>query len=436
MFLKSLLTSAILGSFLFLGGCSGTFNPAPASGDWDLKTVYMQPGWRSFSHLEDLFPVRGAIRKPKSSSNGGPLYVYIEGDNGPGLNIPNFGFTDIMNNVTGFDVPEMDVSLTSNKSTTTPVRSIALRMALQHEDDPILYVGQPCQYFSVEIHENCTRDFWQNERYSENAVLALDRAISSAKSKLEKDRPIILIGYDHGGTLAALVATVRNDVVGLITVASILALDQNRIQKGQSPLFRSLDPESLNHLLREIPHYHFSGENDDLAPSANADQYAASLGPDALFWAEVRKNNGHICCWEQDWPKLLLKALLVLDQHAPEYTNPEEVSNTVSSAISQVGMAPPEAAPPPRLPDYSGIYVVQVGAYLRLENAKAQWNRFRKFGKSGLQTAEPLADNYTDSRGRNFTRIYANGHETKTAANSQCMSFKTRGIDCWVHKVP
>jgi pimeloyl-ACP methyl ester carboxylesterase len=115
---------------------------------------------------------------------------------------------------------------------------------------------------------------------------------------------IILIGYSGGGTVAALVAAKRTDVIRLITVAAILDVKQWVRQKSLTPLYGSLNPADEWNKLASIPQTHWVGAKDRVVPKevafAFAQHFPKTQKPEIISVPDF----DHACCWATDWNSL------------------------------------------------------------------------------------------------------------------------------------
>ena len=101
----------------------------------------------------------------------------------------------------------------------TPENPLGLKLALAHPDDNVVYLGRPCQ---IAFHPpTCDPSLWLGGRFSEKVVHLSNQAIDSLKQRFQAEE-LVLVGYSGGGAVAALVAATRDDIAGLISVASNL----------------------------------------------------------------------------------------------------------------------------------------------------------------------------------------------------------------------
>jgi pimeloyl-ACP methyl ester carboxylesterase len=186
----------------------------------------------------------------------------------------------------------------------TPLSPIGFQLALADPHPSVLYLARPCQLTRITERKDCHIKLWTSARFSSAVVnttnKAIDRYIKSTISK-----KIIIIGYSGGGAVAALVAAFRNDIIGIVTVSGTLNHEAWTSHHKVTPLYGSLNPTNFSTELKEIPQFHFIGENDEVMPIKIAKSYVKSLGQNNKSKLLVLKNYNHSCCWVKNWAKLL-----------------------------------------------------------------------------------------------------------------------------------
>jgi pimeloyl-ACP methyl ester carboxylesterase len=182
----------------------------------------------------------------------------------------------------------------------TPENPLALRLAIADPVPAVAYIGRPCQYLDDEALAECDPNLWVGGRFSETAIVMVNQAVD-ALVKQSGARKLTLIGHSGGGTMAALVAARRRDVICLSSIASPLDTLAWTESIGVSPLRTSLNPADQTERLRGIPQTHFTGARDDVVPPVSIARYLRGV-PAAR---EVRMEKfGHDCCWVEEWVQL------------------------------------------------------------------------------------------------------------------------------------
>lgn len=214
------------------------------------------------------------IRQP-----GAPINVYIEGD-GNAWRSRN--------------------SLSPDPS---PRSSTVIKLATLDTCPNVVYIARPCQFSPEDLKTVCNPKHWSVARYSNEVIKALDNAITQIKAKA-KTKQINLIGYSGGGSLAVLVASMRQDITSIRTIAGNLDLQAMEKYHKTTPLSESIDPISVAKKISHIPQIHFSGAKDKIVPSKIAYNFvkASELDKNAVV---IIADANHAKGWDKHWPELL-----------------------------------------------------------------------------------------------------------------------------------
>jgi pimeloyl-ACP methyl ester carboxylesterase len=229
---------------------------------------------KRFRHL--LIRNHADLIKPSSHT----LIIFLEGDGTPWI---NHG--------------------TTPASDPTPRKPLAFDLFL-NTYLPAWYLARPCYNGLL---TGCDSNDWTYGRYSESIVGSMADAIHSQLGEATKDltnRSIILIGYSGGGALATLIAARLPSVTGIVTIAANLDTQAWTELHQYEPLTSSLNPADLDALT--IPHIVMSGGQDSNVPLSSVARFIEKQ-PNTVV--NRYANYDHVCCWEQDWPKLLNAAL-------------------------------------------------------------------------------------------------------------------------------
>lgn len=189
----------------------------------------------------------------------------------------------------------------------TPHRPMVLNMAIGDASGAVAYLGRPCQYLEPETLAGCDPALWMRGRFSEEAVAAMDLAVSRIK-KHSGAAEVNLVGYSGGGAMAALVAARRSDVGCLVTIAAPLDTKAWTDAIKVSPLDYSLNPADFARKLAPVSQTHFRGRKDTLVPPSTTQRFLSQV-PRALVIDKQQYD--HQCCWADDWPELRRESCLV-----------------------------------------------------------------------------------------------------------------------------
>lgn len=186
----------------------------------------------------------------------------------------------------------------------TPSTPIALQMALNHADGAAAYVARPCQYtLAAGQGKNCHPRYWTSHRYAPEVIDSIAQVVNGLKHSANASR-LVLVGYSGGGTVAALLASQRDDVAGLVTIAANLDVKYWVSRERLAPLDGSLDPADFVRTLRAIPQIHLTGSDDDVVPADVIASYLGKLGNGTAARSLRIQGFSHVCCWVEKWPEL------------------------------------------------------------------------------------------------------------------------------------
>lgn len=161
---------------------------------------------------------------------------------------------------------------------------------------PSVYLARPCQFVNA---AGCNADVWTDGRFSQAVVNSLGQALDRLKQRYG-NRDFELIGYSGGAALALLLASQRNDVGQLQTLAGNLSPRQWAQVMHLSPLVGSLEPLDAPGRLARIPQRHLLGSTDSTIPASLFSHYLQRLGPAPCVEA-VQVPASHEQGWQQAW---------------------------------------------------------------------------------------------------------------------------------------
>lgn len=185
----------------------------------------------------------------------------------------------------------------------TPKQPLALALALRDPSPNVIYIARPCQYTPLSLDQNCIAKFWSSHRYAQEVIQATQEVLDSIKAK-RQNKDFLLIGFSGGASVAALVASGRQDIKGLITVAGDLdhrALNQHH---KTSPLYGSQNPMKVAKKLHQLPQQHWVGSEDAIVPSWIAHRFAKEIN-NQCAQVHTLEGAGHHQGWEAHWQQIL-----------------------------------------------------------------------------------------------------------------------------------
>jgi len=225
------------------------------------------------------------------NKSGDPVTIYIEGD--------GFAYRD-----------RARVSIDP-----TPINPVALQLAATDPAPNIAYIARPGQYCRGETPD-CDQSYWTTKRFSEEVISSVDETVSEIKRKAGSNEAG-LVGFSGGAAIACLVASRRDDIASIRTVAGNLDPDAvNRFHKV-SKLEDSLNPMDVAPRIAGIPQRHFAGGRDKIIPIYVTYGFTKKLGDVSGSLVTVVPDAGHQGPWDKHWKELLNILLVKPVKQAP-----------------------------------------------------------------------------------------------------------------------
>jgi len=254
-----------------LSACAGL---SPAERTYSAQQLATQAGWQSEAIATGRFRLMSMHPVPKPVET---LAIFIEGD--------GMAWIDTY-------TPSTDP---------TPRTPIGLQLALAETISTAAYLGRPCQYDPDGTPQRCRSNDWTNARFSAEIVEAMNTAVTQLKRQFRAQK-LMLVGYSGGATIAALLATRRDDVVQLTTVAGLLDHASWVQEMRVSPLTGSLNPADEWSRLKQVPQIHYIGGKDRQTGWAGMGELLKQA-PATVRVVEM-PDFTHTCCWVEAWPRL------------------------------------------------------------------------------------------------------------------------------------
>lgn len=227
------------------------------------------------------FRIKTYTRHAKLSND---LHIYIQGD----------GLAYIRHN-----------RVSSNPTPTTP---LAQHLAALDRNASVIVLARPCQYETNALNAPCRYEYWTTHRYNQKVIDSMQAVLNQSllAFKPEQKTHLGIIGYSGGGVIAALLASQRNDISWLATVAANLDTETWTQYHGDSPLVGSENPVKHVSALKDLPQIHWLGGQDKIIPESVTNSYLNALASDKAKKIVIGENNHH-CCWEKSWPNILIE---------------------------------------------------------------------------------------------------------------------------------
>lgn len=172
---------------------------------------------------------------------------------------------------------------------------VALELARSTGGNSV-YLARPCQYLEGSRYNSCGKAVWTSHRYSQTVIDSMDRAITAMKLRFAA-KSVRLIGFSGGGAVASIIASKRQDVALLVTVAGNLDHKRWTDYNAAQPLDGSLNPIDFSVALESVPQIHLIGERDDVVPGSVLTSYLSRLTKLDNVKSHIIVGANHTCCW-------------------------------------------------------------------------------------------------------------------------------------------
>jgi hypothetical protein len=182
----------------------------------------------------------------------------------------------------------------------TPKDPVALKLAVVDEQKNIAYLARPCQYISEKEEINHDSKYWSYARFSEEVIGSMNEAVEVLKNKVSA-KSITLIGYSGGAAIAVLIASRRNDISEIITVAGNLDHAAINAYHKVSAMKGSLNPIDYAQAVSHIPQRHFAGSKDKVVPLSVIKGFAYAAGDIEYKSVIVVDGCSHNNGWQDVW---------------------------------------------------------------------------------------------------------------------------------------
>ena len=164
---------------------------------------------------------------------------------------------------------------------------------LQDNSSCKIYIARPCQYINSNL---CEDKYWTSHRFNQKIINAYEEALNSIKNKYS-NKTFDLVGYSGGGTIVTILASFRDDINSITTIAGNLDIGEWSKIKNISKLDGSLNPADFSENLENIKQYHLIGSNDKIIPKEIFFSYQNRFKNKNCIRYFIYEAD-HNCCWE------------------------------------------------------------------------------------------------------------------------------------------
>jgi hypothetical protein len=203
----------------------------------------------------------------------------------------------------------------------TPENPVALHLASRDLADNLFYISGPCQFRESPDEKECSSKWWGSRRFSPEVITAYNQVLDDIKKRYDITA-FNIIGYDGGANVAAILASQRQDIVSLRTVAGNLAPDVTNME-AKKPL--PLDGDYINAKavapqLAPLGQHHFVGAGDTVTPPSVYHSFAQALGASECVHYTLVPDADHERGWVEKWPELLQRTAACPVNQLENYT--------------------------------------------------------------------------------------------------------------------
>lgn len=178
----------------------------------------------------------------------------------------------------------------------TPINPIALKFASRDNSPNIFYISRPCQY-NLESNKACHKKYWTNRRFSAEVIDSFNEVIDSLKKEYNF-KNIQLIGFSGGAAIVTLVASKRDDIIKITTIAGNLNHKLLHQIHNVSQIPESLNPINIAYKISNIPQVHYIGEKDKIITIDIVNSYIEASQSSKNIKAIVIKDATHTKGWD------------------------------------------------------------------------------------------------------------------------------------------
>ncbi|RBQ29163.1 alpha/beta hydrolase [Aliarcobacter vitoriensis] len=184
----------------------------------------------------------------------------------------------------------------------TPINQTLLKLLSLDNNKCKVYLARPCQYVKS---SNCKQEYWTNKRFSKEIIDSFDEVLNSLRTKYQ-NRDFNFIGYSGGGAVVTILASKRDDIKNLITVAGNLDIEKWVNIHNISKLDGSLNPANFTSNLENIKQFHIIGIDDKIVPKDIFLSYFSKFSNKKNI-EYIYTNSNHSCCFESVLKEVLNK---------------------------------------------------------------------------------------------------------------------------------
>lgn len=189
----------------------------------------------------------------------------------------------------------------------TPSDPIALRLAVRGNRENVFWLARPCQYMKL-ISDmpavKCGKKYWSDARFAPEVVKAYNMALDQIKKDYGIDG-FRLYGYSGGAGIAAIVTSMRADIISLYSVAGNIDHKIWTDYHGVSAMKKSLNPVDFAKEISTIPQLHLIGGDDEVIPFSLITSWRSKSENQNCINHMIIPGVSHENGWYERWDKLV-----------------------------------------------------------------------------------------------------------------------------------
>ena len=193
----------------------------------------------------------------------------------------------------------------------TPFRAVGLEMAAADPAPNVVYLARPCQFTNSPYNTACEdRKWWTTHRYDDTTLEAYMEILDRwQKQDPDTQTSYELVGFSGGGAIAMQLASLRDDIKNVRTVAGNINPHATNLYHRVDPMHETYDPWRAPNVLAKIPQIHFVGGQDDVIPSRLTNQVLAKYHKTRTGMrctrVKVLATASHLEGWGANWRSLV-----------------------------------------------------------------------------------------------------------------------------------
>ena len=186
--------------FLLFVGCTKNI-PTPQEREQNLFSLIEKENLTQYDIQTSTFNIF-SLQTNLNNCKNKDIKIYIEGD----------GLSWISRNIVS--------------SNPTPTNPIALKLMLLDNSSCKVYLARPCQYINS---NSCEEKYWTSHRFNLKVIESYQEVLNNLKKEYSNTK-FDLVGYSGGGAIVTLLASFRDDINSITTVAGNLDIEESGVE--------------------------------------------------------------------------------------------------------------------------------------------------------------------------------------------------------------